>query len=196
MLVSITDLFHEKKKTEASKYPQKSDTVNINKKKVKEKTVPKNVSKAKVPTYDNALIVTLENDHKVMMSTFEKMMESAKEGNYLLLAHLLEDFTTLCANHIKKEDDELYMYLDHIIKTKSKAEVKVFSEYRFEMKNISTSIFNTINQNPNIPVSEDTAEAFISDFDVLGNVLKDRIEREERILYPIYANSRKVVNIS
>ena len=64
------------------------------------------------------------------------------------------------------------------------------------MKNISISIFAFFTQSPFIPVNENNVNVFIEEFQKLGLLLQDRIKREEKILYPIYKNSRKVVDIS
>lgn len=187
MLVPVKELFHRKQKTDKNHHSQTIDDNSVSEK------LPFKVNH---PTFDFGLIDDLKNDHKVMMSIYEKLMECAEHKNLLLLSRLLEDFTTICTLHLQKEDDELYRYLESVVKLRSNTEIKVFREFRAEMKNVSIALFSTINQNPNIPVTDESVDAFIADFNHLGDVLYDRIKREEQILYPIYDKSRKVINIS
>ena len=79
---------------------------------------------------------------------------------------------------------------------KSQLEQNVVADFSSEMKDISISIFAFLTQSPFIPVNENNINVFIEEFQKLGLQLQDRIQREEKILYPIYKNSRKVVDIS
>lgn len=187
MLANVIDLFSKKQDEHLSELqPQALKDVSINSEKPKRKNF----------VFNRLLVKELEGDHSLLLSNYDKLMECAKEGNFLLLSRLLEDFTVVIINHLNKEDNELYGYLEEIIKEKNKTEIKVFRKFRSEMKNISVTIFSTINQNPNIPVTSDTVDGFIADFAQMGEILIDRIKREEDVLYPMYRRSRKVVNIS
>lgn len=192
MLVNVKDLFSKKHdhegfriETEPHSDPQTKDVSNSKHKPMR-----------RLLAFNGYLIEDLENDHNLLLCNYEKLMECARENNFLLLSRLLGDFTVLITNHLHKEDDELYGYLENMAKLKNETEVKVFRQFRSEMKNISVTIFSTINQNPNIPVTSDTVEGFIADFTELGEILTERIQREESILYPMYTKSKKVVNIS
>ncbi len=146
--------------------------------------------------YDISLIGALESDHDQILTLYKKILQKAREKDFASLQLTLVEFATAFTNHIQVEDERLYSYLKTLASTKSSVEQKVVAEFSSEMKNISISIFSFFSQSPCIPVKEDTVDHFIGEFKQMGALLEDRIEREEKILYPIYKNSRKVVNIT
>ena len=149
-----------------------------------------------LPVYDFSLIGALESDHEEIVLLFDKVLKAAKNKEYASLQLLIVEFATSFTNHIQVEDERLYGYLKTLASKKSQVEQKVVAGFSSEMKNISISIFSFLSQSPYIPVNENNIEYFIDEFSQMGLQLQDRIEREEKILYPIYKNSQKVVNIS
>jgi len=149
-----------------------------------------------LPAYDTGLIDALKNDHQELLELFNKVLESAKNNEFSTLQFGLVEFATSFTTHIKKEDEQLYNYLKILASNKSDLEQKIVSEFASEMKNISISIFSIISQSPHIPVDIDNIDAFIYEFEKIGGLLKDRIEREEKVLYPIYKKNQKVITIS
>lgn len=149
-----------------------------------------------LPTYDISLIGALESDHDQILALYRNILQQAIEKDYAVLQLTLVEFATAFTNHIQVEDDNLYSYLKTMASTKSSTEQKVVANFSSEMKNISISIFSFFSQSPFIPVNENNIDHFIAEFKQMGTLLEDRIQREEKILYPIYKSSRKVVNIS
>lgn len=168
--------------------------------KVYSKKIDKRISQQEcnqsLPAYDMSLINSLENDHEEILELFNKVLESAKNEEFRTLQLLLVEFATSFTDHIHIEDEILYGYLKILASNKSDLEQKIVSDFSSEMKNISISIFDFLTQSPFIPVNETNIHAFIIEFESIGMLLQDRIEREETVLYPIYENSNKVVNIS
>ena len=150
----------------------------------------------KLPAYDMSLIGVLESDHEKILALYNKILRKAREKEFASLQLTLVEFATAFTNHIQVEDEMLYGYLKTLASTKSFTEQKVVAEFSSEMKNISISVFTLFSQSPYIPVSENSIDHFIKEFKQMGILLQDRIEREEKILYPIYKSSRKVINIS
>ena len=148
-----------------------------------------------LPVYDPSLIGALKSDHQDIIAAYNKVLKTARSGNYTALHLLLIEFSILCTNHHQMEDIRIYGYLKTLASNKSLVEQKVVAEFSLEMKEISTSIYASVFQSPNVPVNDETADAFIKEFSLMGFNLQDRIEREESILYPIYKQSGKVVSI-
>lgn len=149
-----------------------------------------------LPAYDLSLIGALESDHEQIVDLYTSVLNSAKNGKYLTLQLSLVELATSFTDHIQVEDELLYGYLKIMASNKSALEQKIVADFSSEMKNISISIFEFLTQSPFIPVSESNIDEFIKEFKKIGLMLQNRIEREEKILYPIYTSSRKVVNIS
>ncbi len=153
-------------------------------------------SSAFLPDYDISLIGALESDHEQISKLHKKVLKKAREKDFTSLQLTLVEFATALTNHAQVEDELLYGYLKTLASKKSQVEQKVVAGFSSEMKNISITIFSFLSQSPFIPVNENNIDYFIDEFREMGRQLQDRIEREEKILYPIYKNSRKVVNIS
>jgi hypothetical protein len=149
-----------------------------------------------LPAYDNSLIGALESDHEEIIVLYNQVLKTARNRDYSVLQRMLGEFATLFTNHIQMEDERLYGYLKTLASKKSQVEQRVVAGFCSEMKNISITIFSSVSQSPNIPVNDKNVDDFIKEFSEVGFTLQDRIEREESILYPIYENSRKVVDIS
>ena len=143
-----------------------------------------------------SLIGLLESDHEQILDLFNKVLMFAKNKEYTKVKFSLLEFTKSVTDHINVEDDHLYGYLKILASNKSQLEQNVVADFSSEMKDISISIFAFLTQSPFIPVNENNINVFIEEFQKLGLQLQDRIQREEKILYPIYKNSRKVVDIS
>lgn len=146
--------------------------------------------------YDTSLIGALEKDHEEILIAYHQVMGSANYKDYGAINYFLGEFASLCTKHFQKEDKKLYGYLKSLASNKSQVDQSVVNDFSTEMIITSTSIFSSISQSPNIPVNKNNIDSFIKEFSEMGLKLKDRIEREESILYPIYENCRKVVDIS
>ena len=107
---------------------------------------------------------------------------------------MLANFSKKCVEHFI-EEEELYTYMKVLAGNRSEIEGKVAREFCQEMKNLSISLFSILNQSNYIPVTDDTVDGFIEELEELGKIVTEIISREEKILYPLYENSRKVVNI-
>ena len=144
-----------------------------------------------LPSYDKTLISTLEHDHEDLFNLYNQVLASAKNEEFSTLQLSLVEFATSFTTHIKVEDEQLYGYLIFLASHKSELEQKVVADFADEMKEISSSIFNILSHSPYIPVSKQTVVEFTQEFENIGALLTDRIEREEKVLYPIYKNSQK-----
>ncbi len=142
-----------------------------------------------VSQYDSKLIDTLENEHEELFSLFNQVLNYAKDNNFNTLQLSLVEFATAFTTHIKLEDEQLYGYLKILASGKSELEQQIVSDFSLEMKEISSSIFNILSHSPYIPVTKHSVSKFILEFEKVGKLLTDRIEREENVLYPIYKNS-------
>jgi hypothetical protein len=149
-----------------------------------------------LPAYDLGLIQTLEKSHKELLFIYESIMSYARQKNYKIVSEQLHLFSEQFTNYFYIVDQQLYSYLRVYINIKQPKRKKAFSALNLEMKNLYLSIYYSLNQSPNIPMSDKNHEGFISEFDLLGEQLKERFEREEKVLMKIYEESHEVENIS
>ena len=151
--------------------------------------------KLDLPAYRYGLIESFIEEHQEILSIYENILKNAKDREYTTMPLMLSNFSKKCLKHFNGEE-ELYNFMKVLASSRSKIERKVAREFSIEMKNLSVSLFTILNQSNYIPVTDNTVDGFIREFEELGSLLQERISREEKILYPMYENSRKVVDIS
>jgi hypothetical protein len=145
-----------------------------------------------VLVYNSGLIHVLEDDHKVLLSLYTHIMKCATNKQYNALKKGLNDFGERLTTHLRKESIDLYMYLEFVVVKADAVETReTFSSFRLEMKEISIAVSSVLNHYDNTPVTNETVDKFLIDFEELGVILVDRIKREEKTLYPIYMNLKK-----
>jgi hypothetical protein len=145
--------------------------------------------KENVIPYNAQLITGLKAEHQELLMYYTRIMRHANNKQYTQLTLGLNQFSELLKSHLRKESIYLYMYLEFVIvKKKGMKDRKTFRDFRLEMKNISMAVSSAINLYINTPVTDQTVDQFIQNFTEIGNILVDRIKREEKNLYPIYLN--------
>jgi len=147
-----------------------------------------------LPAYKYGLVDGFIKDHQEMLSVYEMIMTYAKDKDYTTLPLMLSQFSKKCHEHFS-EEEELYMFMKALAGSRSNIERRVATEFSVEMKNLSLELFTMLNQSKFIPVNDNTVTGFIDEFSQLGAILQERISKEESVLYPIYENSRQVINI-
>ncbi|MGZ5056026.1 MAG: methyl-accepting chemotaxis protein, partial [Methylobacter sp.] len=136
--------------------------------------------------FNKSLIKNLVSDHRILLTEFTGMMNSAQEDNFDEANRLLASFSTKLLGHLQLEMDELYGYMDFVEKmmtAEDKASLRGFDD---EMLKIGHAVKNLIDRYTNDPVSSANKDTFIKEFQGAGVILGDRIKREESFLYPLY----------
>ncbi len=147
-----------------------------------------------LPGYKYGLVDNFKKDHQEILSIYEAIMSGAKDKDYIILPLLLSQFSKKCFDHFN-EEEELYTFMKALAGSRSEIERRVAIEFSAEMKNISMEFFTILNQSRFLPVNDNTVVGFLDEFCQLGVILQERIGREETVLYPMYENSRQVVDI-
>jgi len=156
----------------------------------------KSVEKPKLlPAYDIGLIESLQKDHRELLFIYAGIMANAEMKKYKLVAEQLGLFSARFTDYFNVAEKGLYSYLTRYIKQKYPKRTRAFSELSLEMKNIYISIFYSLNQSPNVPFNEKTHDAFIHEFEALGEQLNDRINREKKVLFKMYEKSHQAEDI-
>ncbi|MCF6189421.1 MAG: hemerythrin domain-containing protein [Cocleimonas sp.] len=167
---------------------ENSDSISV------DETILVETPKINLPAYRYGLTESFIEDHQELLSIYENIMASAKKKEYTMLPMMLSKFSKKCLSHFN-EEEELYIFMKALASSRSDIEKKVAREFTMEMKNLSVSLFTILNQSNYIPVSDNSVDGFVKEFETLGDLIKERISREEKILFPMYENSRKVVDI-
>lgn len=149
-----------------------------------------------LPAYDLSLIQTIEKSHKELLFIYESIMLLAKEKEYKRVASQLTLFSEEFNRYFHLADQQLYSYLKIYINVKQPKRKKAFAALNLEMKNLYLSIYYSLHQSPNIPIKDETFEGFISEFSLLGEQLKARFEREDKVIMKMYKESHQIEDIS
>ena len=161
-----------------------------------ESGIKKEVVPIMLPPYDYGLIDTLRADHKEIIFLQGEIVKYAQDEKYELVARRLEAFSTKVKAHFHQADKELYSYLKTFILQRYPKREKAFTELSLEMKNISIEVFFCLTQSPNIPMNKTNRVLFINEFRRIGELLQNRIHREETVLYVMYEESNEALDIS
>ena len=106
-------------------------------------------------------------------------------GDYEEVAKKLVHFRSSLQAHLLTENVRLYIYLSHSL-ANDEINSELIHEFRREMDAIARVAMNFLKKYDTIGVDKELAGAFAKDFATIGQVLTERIEKEERVLYPLY----------
>jgi len=157
---------------------------------------PQKKIKRDLPAYDYTLIDSLKAEHKEIRYIHNRLMSLAIDKNFEKVVGQLETFNGEVRVHYQKADTNLYAYLKTYVQIKYPQREKAFAQLSLEMKNISIEIFYIITQSPNIPMTENTYDAFIKEFVVVGKLMNERIKRENELLFKMYEQTHEAKSIS
>ena len=149
-------------------------------------TLPENKMQKEGVHFNKSLIKGLVSDHKILLTEFTEMMDSAKNDNFYEANRLLSSFGTKLMQHFQVELVELYVYLNAMEKMMTVEEKKSIKGFSDEMYEIGATVKKLINNYINHPMSAANKESFINEFNGAAGILLSRIDREESVLYPLY----------
>lgn len=155
------------------------------KEKVIVKAPKKDDAANKKVNFNTRLIKNLVVDHQILLADFTQMMTAASENDYAVANQMLGVFTKKLIAHLNIEDIELYTFLEYMAKMTPEDKASM-AGFKSEMSGIAIVVTDLVNKYTNKVVSESNVESFISDFGGVAPVLIDRIDREEKKLYPMY----------
>ncbi|HEY0844276.1 MAG TPA: hemerythrin domain-containing protein [Noviherbaspirillum sp.] len=147
---------------------------------------PQPEAKFRIP-YDTALIVTLEQEHKVMLDIYAQIDLAVSQHQWAAVPDLLLQFRSKLTDHLLKEGVKLYAYLHKALQVEDEMTL-VFTSFKKEMGVIGKVVFNFFDKyaTQNALASAEQRLAFLEEFRSIGAVLVSRIQREEEQLYTIY----------
>ncbi len=143
--------------------------------------------------YDPDLIDNLKDDHQKLLEIYNHMGETLASNNFDKLVSLFTDFKTQLQKHIFTENLKLYIYLSHAI-TNDPASLANIIELKSEMQKIGRAVNKFLNHYSEMPWTDEQIHLFPEEFNNIGSILVDRIEREESNLYPLYMHPSSYIS--
>lgn len=135
--------------------------------------------------YDPALIGRLVEDHRALVALYQEILGAAEAGRLQETTALLAEFRKQLTAHLLTEAVKLYVYLRHRL-GREPARLKQMRAFSSEMVKIGRVVIAVIEEHARLHDAPEKRAPFIERWKEIGAVLSDRIDREERLLYPMY----------
>lgn len=137
--------------------------------------------------YDPGLVRELKADHQALLEAFGQLGMAHRAGDQAGAAARLETFGELLAAHLAKEDARFYTYLDQALaRAEDAATHFLVQKSRAEMDAIGEAALGFVQKYRTIAADRRLADSFAADFAAMEKILAERVQGEEKILYPMY----------
>lgn len=136
--------------------------------------------------YDPALVDSLKRDHTDLVALYQRIGKLLQTEQYDEIRGDLVNFKTRLEAHILTENVRFYTYLDQSLANDAH-NAETMRDFRREMNTIARGVVNFVKkyQSPGALDSSLHSE-FGKDYQAVGELLNQRIGREESSLYPLY----------
>jgi len=139
---------------------------------------------------EDSSIQKFQDEHQDLLNSFNNILELANSSKFQELEVKISNFIDIFMEHIKKEADEIYEFLernldphkDYLLLNEIQTIKKDMVPIRKKV-NILTLKYRSLNK--------DNIKNFIDDFSYLGGVLIKRIDIEENKLFKYYSKKKK-----
>jgi len=138
-------------------------------------------------SYNPELIKRLVSEHQYLLGIYTAIISASESRDYELLKEKLNDFGINLKAHLLTEHIELYIYLEYILSSDQKT-FRYMHELRMEMDEISSEVIGFLHTYRSNPVNDQNVEKFQKQFEKIGHILSERIQREEKTLYTLYTS--------
>ncbi len=136
------------------------------------------------PSYDSGLVPLLKHDHAELLDLYEHIGQVYERRRYHELPALLIAFKTRLEAHLLTENVRFYNYVEASL-FNDPENFALIRDFRREMNSIAKGVIDFVRKHQK-SVNEFDARAFQADYQAVGGLLMQRIQREESNLYPLY----------
>lgn len=161
----------------------------------KKKTKTENVSSGTAPEeqmapgteirYHPDLIAQLLESHRDMDTYYQDLLHASDTADYPVIEEKLQTLRKELHDHLLTENVLLYAYMEASL-AEDAINHELIREFRREMNGIAKSTMDFLKKYAQLTGSKALQESFRDDLFQIGKILKTRLEREEKILYPLY----------
>jgi hypothetical protein len=137
-------------------------------------------------TYDPGLVKSLKDDHQSLIQIFQQIDTACQALDIGGCRDALGRFQSRLTDHLIVENTRFYLYVKNAMKASDPASAGIARSFQAEMHQIAkvvTSFVDKYSQNEEMIQSA----AFAQELQGIGRALSERIGREEKTLYPLYA---------
>ncbi|MBD8899908.1 hemerythrin domain-containing protein [Rhodanobacter sp. DHG33] len=136
--------------------------------------------------YDPNLVDSLKRDHGELVTLYQRIGNLLQDGHHDEIRGELVNFKTRLEAHILTENVRFYTYLEQSLREDAH-NAELMRDFRREMNTIARGAVNFVKkyQGPGT-LDASSHEEFAKDYAAVGELLAQRIGREESSLYPLY----------
>lgn len=138
--------------------------------------------------YDAELVPALKRDHADLVKLYGSIGDQAKRGDFQQVPPLLMAFKVHLEGHLIAENVRFYNYVESSMHGDPESTALVRS-FRREMNAIARGVVDFVKKYQISTFDQATRDEFLADYQTVGGLLAQRIEREESSLYPLYLPS-------
>ena len=137
--------------------------------------------------HHRALIGQLKHDHAVLVDMYTRIATAGEKGDWRSVEIEIGYFKIKLTDHLLVEAVKLYSYMKK--RYESEPEVlEIVKDYAKEMTGIGRVVMAHCATFATISGNLEAQQSFAATWKHVGEVLTERIGREETVLYPIYDN--------
>ena len=135
--------------------------------------------------YDADLVSALKQDHHDLVALFDEIGSCARQDRFGEIPPLLTRFKMNLEAHLIAENVRFYNYVERTLEGDSENTMLIRS-FRREMNAIARGVVDFVKKYQLNAFDDGSKSAFIEDYQAVGELLAQRIQREEASLYPLY----------
>lgn len=136
-------------------------------------------------TYSPTLVPELINEHHGMLKHLATLLASFERKELSTTVRLLEQFKNETVEHVYKETVKLYLYLQYALVDRPD-EFAEMHRFRKGMDHIVADTMNFIEQYETLETDVQQQKSFKAEMETLRDRWLERVEVEEKALFPMY----------
>lgn len=136
-------------------------------------------------SYDPELIVRFKAHHSSLVKLFSEIRPTVEHNQFDKARRSLQAFHRVLTTHLLEENIRLYTYLAKCL-DQDEVNFELMVGLKKEMSEIGAKVMRFINHYEEFGINQESRDTFLAQYDQIGAVLTERIEREENSLYPLY----------
>jgi hypothetical protein len=134
---------------------------------------------------DENMVKKLTDDHRVLLTMYGQVMREADDGQWRVVQQKIVEFQSVLTDHLLLETVKVYSYLKQRYKNDEDISASI-QDFSTEMNGIRKHVVVTLASFSDIAVNTTKQHAFREVWRSIGTALGNRIQREEKSLYPLY----------
>ena len=149
-------------------------------------TQPQESAPHRTIRHDPTLLDSLLRDHIELVALYQRIGKLMQDGQYDEIRAELVNFKTRLEAHILTENVRFYTYLEQSLSDDAH-NAEMMRDFRREMNTIARAVVTFVKKYQGTGTFDAALQIeFARDYQSVGELLKQRLGREESSLYPLY----------